>query len=978
MRSLLIAIWSLAFVSANTALADASPHYDEALLSKPTYKVRVEMNVPVAMRDGIAVSADIYRPDAEGRFPAILYRTPYSNNTEQAIAVSKWFAERGYVFLYQDVRGKFDSQGDFYPFRHEPDDGYDMDEWIGQQPWFSGKLGTMGGSYAGYTQWGQALRGSKYLQAMAPQFTTPDIHSNWFYIDGAFNYAFALSWGAIMIDGQVSQSTGNAVDMNATYRTLPIAAAPMTAGHRAAHYRDWISHPTRDAYWNDISYENSYDKIDVPMLSVGGWYDIFLRGTLQDDIEVRRQGGATARAGKRMMIGPWLHGASTRNNAGPGQPVRTDAVDFGSQADVDLQKLYLRWFDYWLKGIDNGVRDEPPIKLFVMGDNVWRDESEWPLKRARPTKYFLSSAGAANTADGNGRLSTQLPAAGTAATDSYVYDPNDPVPTVGGTSCCAALTSVGPMDQRPVEKRKDVLVFTTEPLKEAVEVTGPVTLTLYASTTSRDTDWTAKLVDVSPDGFARNVQEGILRARYRETRGKQPGTLLEPGKVYEYRIDLWSASNAFLPGHRIRLEVSSSNFPHFDRNLNTGEDPASSARVEVATQTIHHSKQYPSHLLLPIVPRKPAVLSKSVLKPPKVADLSGQIMTVRGPIPAERLGQTLMHEHVFIDFTVPDDEPARWKIAGRTPPRDAEAQKLYDAPLTMGILSTVLHGAPNRDNWRLDDERTAIKELTDFKQHGGAAIVDVSSIGLKRNPLGLRRVSEATGLDVVMGSSWYTEAWYSQDLAERTIEDLTAQIVRDLTVGVDGTDVRAGIIGEVGTSGTPEGPIESKIIRASGRASKLTGAAVTLHTLGFFKKHSVVLDMLAAEGADLSRVILGHSDFLANDTEYLKSLMQRGATVQFDLIGKPALLTRTRAADPQVAEAIVELIKAGFADRILLSHDICTKTSLKSYGGTGYAFILERFVPYLRQRGTTEEQIATMLVDNPRRLLSFVAPRTAS
>lgn len=363
---------------------------------------------------------------------------------------------------------------------------------------------------------------------------------------------------------------------------------------------------------------------------------------------------------------------------------------------------------------------------------------------------------------------------------------------------------------------------------------------------------------------------------------------------------------------------------------------------------------------------------------PTASDLSGHVMTVRGPVPAGSLGRTLMHEHVFIDFTVPDAEPQRWRIAGRTRPTEPEALRIYEAPLTMDILSAVLHGAPNRDNWRLDDERTAIKELTDLKRHGGGTIVDASSIGLKRNPSALRRVAEATGLNIVMGTSWYTEAWYSEQLQKRSIEDLTAEIVRDLTIGVDGTGIRAGIIGEVGTSATPESPIESKIIRASGRASRLTGAAVTLHTLGFFKKHATVLDMLAEEGADLSRVILGHSDFLANDTAYLIPLLERGATVQFDLIGKPALLTRMRAADPEVATAIIGLIEAGFAEQILLSHDICTKTSLKSYGGTGYAFILERFVPYLRQRGVTEEQIATMLVDNPRRLLTLVAPRKAS
>ena len=361
---------------------------------------------------------------------------------------------------------------------------------------------------------------------------------------------------------------------------------------------------------------------------------------------------------------------------------------------------------------------------------------------------------------------------------------------------------------------------------------------------------------------------------------------------------------------------------------------------------------------------------------PAIPNLAGQVLTVNGPMSPDRLGQTLMHEHIFIDFTVPDDEPDRWRIAGRTKPTDWEALRIYEAPLTMDILGAVWYGAANRDNWRLDDEKTAVKEVADFKQHGGGTIVDVSSIGLKRNPAGLRRVSAATGVNIVMGSSWYTRAWYSQDLETRSVEDLTAEIVRDVTVGVDGTGIRSGIIGEVGTSGEPDSPVESKIIRASGRAGRLTGAAVTLHALGFFKKHAVILDMLAGEGMDLSRVILGHSDFLAGETAYIIPLLQRGATIQFDLLGKSATLVRTRAPDSEVAQTIVELVKAGFARQILLSHDICTKTSLKSYGGTGYAFILERLLPYLLRHGLTEAQISTLLVENPRRLLTFAAPQS--
>jgi putative CocE/NonD family hydrolase len=577
-------------------------HYDEARLSRPTYPVRTDSDVRVPMHDGTTVSVDIYRPGTTGQFPAILIRTPYNNNTDVAVAQGKWFASRGYVVVQGDVRGKFDSNGDFYPFKNEPDDGFDTDEWIGRQAWFNGKLGTMGGSYVGFTQWSQAIRGSKYLTAMAPTVTTPDIYGNWFYTNGAFNYAFALSWGAVSIDGRVAQYTP-AYDWNVVYPNLPIADSPAAAGHRAPQYHDWVSHPTRDAFWSTVSHEDKYQSIAVPIFSVDGWYDIFLRGALQDQVAVQKQGASDmARRGKRIMIGPWVHGTGHRNNIAPGQAADPNATDFGPAAEVDLQKVYLRWFDYWLKGIDNGVAEEPPVKIFVMGENYWRYEHEWPLARTRYTNYYIASGGGANSLLGNGTLSTTSPAPTVADHDTFTYDPANPVPTLGGNVCCAAQVPSGPWDQRAAERRDDVLVFTSEALKEPVEVTGPITMTLYAATTGRDTDWTAKLVDVGPDGFARNVQDGVVRARYREGTGTA-ASLLESGRVYEYTIDMWATSNTFVPGHRIRLELSSSNFPRFDRNLNTGEDPATATRVEPVTQTVYHSARYPSHVVLPIIPR---------------------------------------------------------------------------------------------------------------------------------------------------------------------------------------------------------------------------------------------------------------------------------------------------------------------------------------------------------------------------------------
>lgn len=358
-----------------------------------------------------------------------------------------------------------------------------------------------------------------------------------------------------------------------------------------------------------------------------------------------------------------------------------------------------------------------------------------------------------------------------------------------------------------------------------------------------------------------------------------------------------------------------------------------------------------------------------------IPNMAGKVMTVNGPVDPARLGSTLMHEHVFIDFTVPDDEPERWRIAGRRRPVGATDVALYNAPLTMDILGEVMLGKYNRDNWRLDDEKTAIAEVADFRRYGGGTIVDVTSIGLKRRPEALQRVSRATGVNIVMGSSWYTAAWYPEALASRSVESLTDEIVRDITLGAEHTDIRSGIIGEVGTSGQPDGPIEGKVIRASGRASRLTGAAVTLHSLGFHKQHGRILDMLVAEGADPSRVVLGHSDFLAGEVPYITTILKRGATIEFDLLGKPPVVTRTRPIDSAVAATIVDLVKAGFASQILLSHDICTKTSLKAYGGTGYSFIEQSFLPYLKRQGVTDAQIAQITVENPKRLLTFVAPQ---
>ncbi len=564
--------------------------------------VTVERNVTVKMRDGVALRADIYRPKAEGKYPTLLQRTPY--NKEGGSEFGTQAAAQGYVAIIQDVRGRYTSGGDWYPFLNESNDGYDTVEWAAALPYSNGKVGMWGGSYVGATQMLAAVAHPPHLAGICPVVTASNYHDGWTYQGGAFEQWFNESWTS-----GLAQDTLTRKSWDATNALLGVPALPLTkytlfnptpdltkgdlTQSLAPYFLDWLAHPNYDDYWKRWSIEDHFADIQVPVLSVAAWYDIFQGGSLRNYMGLKQHAGnEAARKGQRLLV-------IIGGHAGAGRTI--GEVDFGAAAaDYSETTVTLRWYNYLLKGIKNEYAGAP-VKLFVMGANEWRTEEAWPLARARATKYFLHSQGKANSLRGDGSLSET--AAATEAPDQFVYDPANPAPTVGGPLCCDGNHMPGgPKDQRAVEARDDVLIYSTAPMGQEMEVTGPISLTIYAKSTAVDTDFTAKLVDVWPNGFAQNLTEGILRVRYRNSQEKPE--LINPGQVYPLTIDLWSTSNVFKQDHTLRLEVSSSNFPRFDRNLNTGADNESTAHMVTATNSVYHDADHPSVLLLPVIPKR--------------------------------------------------------------------------------------------------------------------------------------------------------------------------------------------------------------------------------------------------------------------------------------------------------------------------------------------------------------------------------------
>lgn len=570
-----------------------------AALAAQAAGIIIQQNVPVTMRDGTVLRADIYRPAAPGKYPVLLERTPYNKAGEVENAYK--IAQHGYVVIIQDCRGRYASAGEWYTFKHESADGYDTVEWAAALPYSNGKVGMFGGSYVGATQMLTAIAHPPHLAGIFPVVTASNYHRNWTYQDGALTQWFDQSWTSGLAQNTLERRVEGATNAANYDRILPLGhyslfPAPATLGADglaalAPYYLDWIKHPTYDAYWKQWSIEADYSRIKVPAFHTGGWYDLFLDGTLRNYMGIKAHGGtAAARNGQRLLI-------IVGGHAGLGRKVGD--VDFGAGSVADLNAIMIRWYDYLLKGDQNGMAREKPVKYFEMGRNEWQEATDWPPPGARSTRFYLHSEGSANSASGNGALSASAPEQ--EPPDKFVYDPSNPVPTLGGRLCCDSdHLEPGARDQRSNEARKDVLVFSTPVFKRDFVVTGPVRLVLYASSSAPDTDFTALLTDVGPDGFARNITGGIIRARYRDSMEK--ASFMTPGKVYQFTIDMWATSNDFLAGHRLRLDVSSSNFPRFDRNLNTREDPETSTHWVKATNTIYHDAAHPSALILPVMP----------------------------------------------------------------------------------------------------------------------------------------------------------------------------------------------------------------------------------------------------------------------------------------------------------------------------------------------------------------------------------------
>lgn len=549
---------------------------------------RVIRNEKIEMRDGVKLSTTVYLPKQPGSFPVVLIRTAYNRLNAFIPALLK----KQIALVAQDCRGRYDSEGDLYPFIHEPEDGYDTLEWIGHQPWCDGAIGMLGDSYLAATQFAAAPLNSPYLKALNPRFMAGDCWKRAYYCDGVFSLALTWSWLCFEAASRTSEAAMMPLfDVQALLRKLPVMTLDEESGAGVVQsYRDYVRHAHYDQHWEQLNFRDAFKHYTMPVFLIGGWYDNYAAETTANFLALRETAPDQAlRDSHRLLIGPWTHGINPSTVLGE--------LDFGDAALQENDASY-RWLDCILHGRKADDFQKAPIRIFVMGLNQWRDEYEWPLARTRFTAFYLHEH---HMMDTRRPTTEEMP-------DRYTYDPEHPVPTLGGNHSVGPynpglydFVKPGPYDQGTVEQRQDVLVYTTDVLERDTEITGPVVVSLYAASSAYDTDFVARLTDVYPDGRSMNVTEGVIRARFREDTWGLP-KLLEKDKAYLYKIDLQVTSIVIRQGHRIRVCITSSNFPLWDRNLNTGHETGTDTTMEIAHQTIFHDLKRPSQIMLPIIP----------------------------------------------------------------------------------------------------------------------------------------------------------------------------------------------------------------------------------------------------------------------------------------------------------------------------------------------------------------------------------------
>ena len=557
------------------------------------------LNIPVPMRDGINLSADIWLPPSSrgsGPWPALLLRTIYDNQEARYIGWAREFTNRGYAVIMQDCRGRGDSDGDWIPYVCELYDGYDTHQWIGEQDWCDGNLGTFGLSYPGFTQTLPATLRSKYLKAVAPIASQQDNYGH-HRVNGVIHHNVAFAF-LNMLGRSMQYESLQHFDQDTFFFELPIDTAMEKVSNTHPYYKGVMEHEQYDEWWSSYSLRDKYPEMAIPSLFITGWFDSLSNENFKlFNGWTKKAKTEDARSKTKLIIGPWSHQIAPWGRVPMGKNGEYADRTFGKQALSDVIEMHMHWYDQRLKGIDTGVDEEAPIKLFVMGKNTWRDEYEWPLERTEWTKFYLSSAG--NAVDDGGGLHPEIKTSDQTS-DSFIYDPGDPVPSLG--SQYQTYDFCGPHDRSHIQRRPDVLTFTTDVLTEDMEITGPISATIWASSDAKDTDFTATLTDLEPDEKAIALCEGIVRARFRN--GTENPQMMVPGEIYKFEIDMWNTSNSFIKGHRIRIEISSSNFPRYNRNLNSGNPIASDIDITLANQTVYHGIQYPSYINLPVIPKR--------------------------------------------------------------------------------------------------------------------------------------------------------------------------------------------------------------------------------------------------------------------------------------------------------------------------------------------------------------------------------------